>query len=64
MIEKGATHLALATDHVVEFFRNELYAAYKTSAGEASTLLSGSLALKKLWTRWVLWFGRWLITTR
>jgi 5'-3' exonuclease len=33
MIEKGATHLGVATDHVIESFRNELYPGYKTSAG-------------------------------
>lgn len=30
MLEDGATHLAVATDHVVESFRNDLYAGYKT----------------------------------
>jgi len=40
MIEQGATHLGVATDHVVESFRNELYAGYKTSAGVPPTLLS------------------------
>jgi 5'-3' exonuclease len=40
MIERGATHIGVATDHVVESFRNELYAGYKTSAGVPPTLLS------------------------
>ena len=40
MIEQGATHIGVATDHVVESFRNELYAGYKTSEGVAETLLS------------------------
>jgi 5'-3' exonuclease len=40
MIEGGATHIGVATDHVVESFRNELYAGYKTSAGVPPTLLS------------------------
>ena len=40
MIERGATHLGVATDHVVESFRNELYAGYKTSEGVAPALLS------------------------
>lgn len=30
MLEDGATHLGVATDHVVESFRNDLYAGYKT----------------------------------
>jgi len=33
MIEQGATHLGVATDHVIESFRNELWPGYKTSAG-------------------------------
>jgi 5'-3' exonuclease len=40
MIEHGATHLGVATDHVVESFRNELYSGYKTSEGVAPELLS------------------------
>src|SRR4029078_5627057 len=33
MIEDGATHLGVATDHIIESFRNELWAGYKTGAG-------------------------------
>ena len=33
MIEDGVTHLGVATDHVVESFRNDLYPGYKTSEG-------------------------------
>lgn len=33
MIEKGATHLGVATDHVIESFRNELWPEYKTGEG-------------------------------
>jgi 5'-3' exonuclease len=33
MIAAGATHIAVATDHVIESFRNELWAGYKTSEG-------------------------------
>jgi len=40
MIENGATHIGVATDHVVESFRNELYPGYKTSEGVAPELLS------------------------
>jgi len=40
MIEGGATHLGVATDHVVESFRNELYAGYKTSEGVPLALLA------------------------
>jgi len=40
MIEAGATHLGVATDHVVESFRNDLYPGYKTSEGVQPELLS------------------------
>ena len=40
MIEGGVTHLGVATDHVVESFRNELYPGYKTSEGVPPELLS------------------------
>ena len=33
MIEKGATHIGVATDHVIESFRNGLWPGYKTGAG-------------------------------
>jgi 5'-3' exonuclease len=40
MFEQGATHVGVATDHVIESFRNELYAGYKTSDGVDPALLS------------------------
>ena len=33
MVEKGATHVGVATDHVIESFRNGLWPGYKTSEG-------------------------------
>ena len=33
MLEKGATHIGVATDHVIESFRNDLWAGYKTGQG-------------------------------
>jgi 5'-3' exonuclease len=33
MVEEGATHLGVATDHVIESFRNELWRGYKTGDG-------------------------------
>jgi 5'-3' exonuclease len=33
MIEEGATHLGVATDHVIESFRNDLWRGYKTGEG-------------------------------
>jgi 5'-3' exonuclease len=40
MIETGATHLGVASDHVVESFRNGLWPGYKTSAGMEPALLA------------------------
>jgi 5'-3' exonuclease len=40
MLEDGATHVAVATDHVVESFRNDLYDGYKTSEGMDPVLLA------------------------
>lgn len=39
-IETGATHLGVATDHVIESFRNDLWPGYKTSAGVERALLA------------------------
>jgi 5'-3' exonuclease len=33
MVEGGATHIGVATDHVIESFRNDLYSGYKTGEG-------------------------------
>src|SRR6478752_4827008 len=40
MLEEGATHLGVATDHVIESFRNDLWPGYKTSAGMPPELLA------------------------
>ena len=40
LIEKGATHLGVATDHVIESFRNGLWPGYKTSEGMEPALLA------------------------
>ena len=40
MIKGGATHIAVATDHVIESFRNGLWADYKTSEGIEPDLLA------------------------
>src|SRR3954463_3183980 len=33
MLETGATHVGVATDHIIESFRNDLWPGYKTGAG-------------------------------
>ena len=40
MIESDATHLGVATDHVIESFRNEMWPGYKTSEGIDPALLA------------------------
>ncbi len=40
MVRQGATHVGVATDHVIESFRNDLWPGYKTGAGIPSDLLS------------------------
>jgi 5'-3' exonuclease len=40
MISDGATHVGVATDHVIESFRNELWDGYKTGAGVERALLA------------------------
>ena len=40
LINSGVTHLAVATDHVIESFRNRLWRGYKTSAGIEPELLA------------------------
>jgi 5'-3' exonuclease len=39
MLEEGATHLGVATDHVIESFRNEMWSGYKSSVGMPEDLL-------------------------
>jgi len=40
MLEEGATHLGVATDHVIESFRNRLWPGYKTGEGVEPALLA------------------------
>ncbi len=40
MFESGITHIGVATDHVIESFRNNLWPGYKTSEGVDPRLLS------------------------
>ena len=55
MFERGATHLGVATDHVVESFRNDLYPGYKTSEGVAPELLSQFPVLEEALTAMGVW---------
>ena len=40
MVETGATHIGVATDHVIESFRNDLWPGYKTGQGIEPALLA------------------------
>ena len=40
MIEQGATHVGVATDHVIESFRNRMWPGYKTGGGIEPALLA------------------------
>ena len=40
LLEQGVTHLGVATDHVIESFRNKLWPGYKSSAGMPEELLA------------------------
>jgi len=40
MLETGATHIGVATDHVIESFRNQLWPGYKTGEGVERALLA------------------------
>ena len=40
MLEQGATHIGVATDHVIESFRNEMWPGYKSSLGMPEDLLA------------------------
>jgi 5'-3' exonuclease len=47
MIETGATHLGVATDHMIESFRNDLWLDYKTSEGMEPALLAQFIPLEE-----------------
>ena len=45
MLDDGATHLGVATDHVIESFRNDLWPGYKTGEGVEPALLAHLLGV-------------------
>lgn len=47
MIKAGATHVAVATDHIIESFRNELWPGYKTGDGIDPELMSQFVPLEE-----------------
>jgi hypothetical protein len=59
MFEDGATHIGVATDHIIESFRNELWPGYKTGAGIERALFAQFHPLEEALPRWAWWFGPW-----
>ena len=47
LLEDGATHVGVATDHIIESFRNNLWAGYKTGAGIEKTLRAQFVPLEE-----------------
>ena len=47
MLEGGATHVGVATDHVIESFRNDLWPGYKTGEGIEPALYSQFIPLEE-----------------
>jgi 5'-3' exonuclease len=47
LIDEGATHVGVATDHVIESFRNTLWPGYKTGAGIERALLAQFIPLEE-----------------
>jgi len=50
ILEEGATHVGVATDHVIESFRNDLWPGYKSSAGIERELLAQFPLLEEVLT--------------
>ncbi len=60
MIKGGATHVAVATDHVIESFRNQLWHGYKTGDGIDPDLLAQFPLLEEHADALLAWLcGRW-----
>jgi 5'-3' exonuclease len=47
MLEEGATHIGVATDHIIESFRNELWPGYKTGLGIEPALYAQFVPLEQ-----------------
>ena len=57
MIETGATHVGVATDHVIESFRNRLWSGYKTGRASSPHSSRNSIRSKKHSPLWVWLYG-------
>lgn len=52
LVEEGATHIGVATDHVIESFRNDLWPGYKTGEGIPPALWAQFPLLEEALTAW------------
>ena len=59
MLEGGVTHLGVATDHVIESFRNELWPGYKTGDEVPDDLSPSSSCSRTRSAPSGSWSGRW-----
>ena len=50
LVEDGATHVGIASDHVIESFRNEMWPGYKTSEGMDPEILEQIPVMEDLLT--------------
>src|SRR5271168_5552189 len=64
MLGNGATHIAVATDHVIESFRNDLWPGYKTGEGIEPDLLAQFPLLEECCRRPAFRSGRWSSSKR
>src|SRR5438309_6191579 len=48
MLESGVTHIGVATDHVIESFRNDMWPGYKTGEGVDPRLLAQFIPLEQV----------------
>lgn len=48
MLKDGATHIGVATDHVIESFRNRMWPGYKTEEGIEPALLAQFTLLEEV----------------
>jgi len=53
LVHGGATHIGVATDHVIESFRNKMWPGYKTGEGIDPALWAFGFENGKVWDRLV-----------
>src|SRR5215467_3797807 len=58
IIEGGATHIGVATDHVIESFRNDLYPGCKMAKAWIWHSFPNSQSSKRRCNQWECWCGR------